>query len=119
MFDDLRGDPHVYWAGNTPAGQAAVVVQQAYLHPHEQLPPGAADTLRTLVGLVGDVINRNVPLPVRYRLPDGQGWLVAAYGKALSYRTDGDWHDVGRDAALLPDNATQVRVGDQVVDLPR
>ena len=52
VFDDLRGTPHVYWAGNTPAGPAAVVVQQAYLHPHEQLPPGAVDTLQTLVGLV-------------------------------------------------------------------
>jgi hypothetical protein len=52
VFDDLRGSPHVYWAGATPAGRAAVVVQQAYLHPHEQLPAGAADTLQTLVGLV-------------------------------------------------------------------
>jgi hypothetical protein len=51
VFDDLRGTPHVYWAGSTPAGPAAVVVQQTYLHPHEQLPPGAVDTLQTLVGL--------------------------------------------------------------------
>jgi hypothetical protein len=51
VFDDLRGEPHVYWAGDTPAGPAAVVVQQAYLHPHEQLPSGARDTLQTLVGL--------------------------------------------------------------------
>ena len=52
VFDDLRGPAHVYWAGNTGDGRAAVVVQQAYLHPHEGLPPGAADTVQTLVGLV-------------------------------------------------------------------
>jgi predicted ribosomally synthesized peptide with SipW-like signal peptide len=344
VFDDLRDTPHVYWAGNTPAGRAAVVVQQAYLHPHEQLPPEAADTLQTLVGLVaidpkdgklklvgdqfqarpsdplpgvfffgeddhvllvvdrqqlvwechialgtlpgqelteeqlrsqwnqvpmiggvgitrfdydrpeflvsgpdpllksrvnlryqlasdyvgaarvggtgplqppgipllgwdatwtvgrasgfefnldemrtkdlwgpgsagpnfvgnstdmrlrmdtwtisaglddgrvavvtaikrnddpwrtavvlvnpdltvtrieGPVINRHVPLPIAVRLPDGQGWIVAAKDQPLSYRTNGDWRSAGTNAALLPDDATQVKVGDTVVDLPR
>jgi hypothetical protein len=340
IFDDLRDTPHVYWAGNTPAGRAAVVVQQAYLHPHDQLPPGAADTQQTLVGLVaidqkdgklklvgdqfqakpsdplpgvfyfgdndrvllvvdrqqavwechialgfeagevpteeklrsqwnqvpmiagvgitsidnsppmylvsgpdplldsrvdlrswrasdylaaartggtgplapagslilnwnaswgvgqesnfdfdttemfvqgvwgqngvivagrinvprndnwtiragledgraavvgavkrgdepwrttvvlvnpdltttridGPVINPYSPLPIAVRLPDGQGWIVAAQGHPLSYRTNGEWRSAGDDAALLPDDATQVKVGDTVVDLPR
>lgn len=50
--------------------------------------------------------------PVVVRLPDGQGWLVAAYGSALAYRTGaaGAWVEAGRDAALLPEAATWVRV---------
>ncbi|MEW2376113.1 hypothetical protein AB0883_08420 [Micromonospora sp. NPDC047812] len=51
------------------------------------------------------------PLPVRLRLPGGQGVLVATEGAALSYRTGaGRWHDAGRGAALLPADATEVRV---------
>jgi hypothetical protein len=52
-------------------------------------------------------------LPVRLRLPDDQGVLVAAEGSALSYRVgDGQWQDAGRDAALLPATATDVQVTD-------
>lgn len=51
------------------------------------------------------------PLPVRLRLPDGQGVLVAAEGAKLSYRVGaGRWHDAGRGAALLPADTTEVRV---------
>ncbi|MER7334875.1 MULTISPECIES: hypothetical protein [unclassified Micromonospora] len=51
------------------------------------------------------------PLPVRLRLPDAQGVLVAAEGATLSYRVGaGRWQDAGRDAALLPADATDVRV---------
>ncbi|MDO3700951.1 hypothetical protein Q3W71_04560 [Micromonospora sp. C28SCA-DRY-2] len=51
------------------------------------------------------------PLPVRLRLPDGQGILIAAEGAALSYRVGaGRWQDAGRNAALLPAGATEVRV---------
>lgn len=60
------------------------------------------------------------PLPVAIRVPDGQGWVVAAYGSELKYRTvvGGAWQDTTSSAALLPDDAVQVRVGEQVVDLP-
>lgn len=51
------------------------------------------------------------PLPVRLRLPAGQGTVVAAEGAALSYRSARTgWRDAGRDAALLPATATHVRV---------
>ncbi|MCX4386456.1 hypothetical protein OG777_05875 [Micromonospora peucetia] len=51
------------------------------------------------------------PLPVRLRLPDGQGVLVAAEGATLSYRVGtGPWRDAGRGVALLPANATEVQV---------
>jgi hypothetical protein len=52
IFDDLRGTPHVYWAGNTPAGPAAVVMQQAYFHPHGDLSPDQFNQFQTLIGLV-------------------------------------------------------------------
>ncbi|MFG3710231.1 hypothetical protein ACIBTZ_25680 [Micromonospora sp. NPDC049460] len=56
-------------------------------------------------------IDWKAPLPVRLRLPDGQGVLVVAEGAALSYRVGaGRWQDAGRGAALLPADATQVRV---------
>lgn len=32
----------------------------------------------------GGSIDSAAVLPVRYRLPDGPGWLVAAYGSHLS-----------------------------------
>lgn len=56
------------------------------------------------------IVDWTAPLPVRLRLPDGQGVLVVAEGAALSYRVGtGRWHDAGRGAALLPAAAT-VRV---------
>ncbi|TDV53997.1 hypothetical protein [Actinophytocola oryzae] len=63
-------------------------------------------------------IDHDAVLPVRYRLPDGGGWVVARKGQPLSYRTQGgQWHDAGRDAALLPDDAVEVKVGEDVVTL--
>jgi hypothetical protein len=58
-------------------------------------------------------------LPVRVRLPGGQGWVVAAMSHQLSYRTDGAWSTPVTSAALLPDATTQVRVDGQTVELPR
>ncbi|SCL53419.1 hypothetical protein GA0070606_2117 [Micromonospora citrea] len=60
---------------------------------------------------VSGFVDWRAPLPVRLRLPDGQGVLVVAEGAALSYRIGaGRWHDAGSGAALLPADATQVRV---------
>ncbi|SHG00991.1 hypothetical protein [Streptoalloteichus hindustanus] len=53
VFDDRRGAPHVYWAGETPAGRTAVILQRAFLHPHDNLAPSDANRETTLVGLVG------------------------------------------------------------------
>jgi hypothetical protein len=67
---------------------------------------GAVDAV-----IPGGPADRDAPVPVRVRLPDGQGWLVAAYGSSLAYRAPGGgaWVEAGRDAALLPDTATEVR----------
>lgn len=45
-------------------------------------------------------------------MPDAQGWVVAAYGSHLRYRTStsGAWLDGGDNAALLPDAAAEVQV---------
>jgi hypothetical protein len=84
----------------------ALVAKNVNLDTHDMIDGGAVD--------------RDAVLPVRFRIPDGGGWIVAHRGTNLSYRTtpDGQWQDTGDDAALLPDNATQVKVGDQVVTLP-
>jgi hypothetical protein len=52
IFDDRRGEPKVLWAGTTPAGPAAVVTQEAFLHPHENVSDAEFNTMQTLVGLV-------------------------------------------------------------------
>lgn len=59
-------------------------------------------------------------LPVVHRLPDDAGWLVAAFGKPLSHRLSptGPWQSSARDVAWFPAPAVQVRVGNEVVDLP-
>lgn len=52
LFDDLRGEPHVVWAGTTPAGQAAIVAQPAWWA--QRGPHKSSDELMvTLVGLIG------------------------------------------------------------------
>lgn len=80
----------------------------------------SSDHHSTEVDMVdGGPVDSSQVLPVRFRIPDGGGWIVADKGKALSYRTspDGDWQDAGRDAALLPDNATEVKVDGETVAL--
>jgi hypothetical protein len=52
IFDNLWGDPHVAWAGRTPGGRAAIVVQQSYLRKHDNLQ--IAEGLYTLVGFIGE-----------------------------------------------------------------
>lgn len=89
--------------GGTPCRFYAVLVS----------PDGAKTVVQ------GDDVDANAVLPVKFRLTDGQGWVVAAKGQSLSHRTDGDWSAPAQDAALIPDAATQVKIGETVVDLPR
>jgi hypothetical protein len=53
IFDDLRGKPKVAWAGQTPGGKAAIVVQQSYLHNHADIHLDQ-EGLYTLIGFVGE-----------------------------------------------------------------
>jgi hypothetical protein len=67
IFDDPGTDPHVYWAGTTPAGPAAVVLQRFYLHEHDNLSPTDANQMQTLVGLVASAGNRLALVGDQYR----------------------------------------------------
>jgi len=53
IFDDLRATPHVAWAGTTPGGRAAIVVQQSYLRKHTDIQLNH-EGLYTLIGFIGD-----------------------------------------------------------------
>jgi hypothetical protein len=56
-------------------------------------------------------VDPSAPLPVRVRLPDGRGVVVAAESAALRYRAGrGPWLPVRGDAALLPAAATEAEV---------
>jgi hypothetical protein len=58
-----------------------------------------------------DITGPTETLPVRVRLPAGQGVVVAAVRARLRYRTTGGtWQSVTGDAALLPAAATEVEV---------
>ena len=53
LFDDFRGAAKVAWAGNTPAGRAAIVVQQSFLHNHSDIQLDH-EGIYTLVGFIGE-----------------------------------------------------------------
>ncbi|MBF9129575.1 hypothetical protein I0C86_11455 [Plantactinospora sp. S1510] len=57
------------------------------------------------------VVDPDAAVPVRLPLPDGLGTLVAAEGAAFGFRLrSGPWQDAGRDAALVPAGAVELRV---------
>lgn len=82
-----------------------------------RVAPSPVTETMTLVD--GGTVDSDAVLPVRFHVPDGGGWIVADKGKELSYRTspDAPWQKAGRDAALLPDNVTEVVSGDHYVRL--
>jgi hypothetical protein len=100
-YDDVRGESHVYWAGDTPAGRAAVVLQQMYVHPTAEVLEAG---LRTAEGLVAidpvdgtlklvstRVIGRDEPGQADYYLfgPDDRTLLIVDEGAPLYWAMDG------------------------------
>ncbi|WP_433012105.1 hypothetical protein [Kribbella sp. CA-294648] len=76
IFNDLRGQAKVAWAGNTPGGKAAIVVQQAYLHPHDNIQLDG-EGIQTLVGYVGqDAAGKQTLIADSYPAP-GSGLDLA------------------------------------------
>jgi hypothetical protein len=86
-------------------------------HPAHAVAPGERFEVVASVR-----VQSGAALPVRLRLPDGHGVLVAAEGARLRYReAGGTWLPAGQHAALLPARAAEVEVdrgsGPQVVAL--
>jgi hypothetical protein len=112
-FSMLRAPDVSEWFlwGATPDGRRLVV--QTMPHSDDPLrllvtvgPAGGAEPEVRFAGFLDDPV-----LPIRVRLPQGQGVVVAANGATLRYRAgSSDWLPVTGDAALLPDAATAVQV---------
>ncbi|MFY1598387.1 hypothetical protein [Micromonospora sp. WMMD737] len=105
------GSPSLTVYGAAPDGRQLLLLTIQYDDDPTRAIALLAHAGAPLQPVASGFIDWNAPLPVRLRLPDGQGVLVVAEGAALSYRVGaGEWHDAGRGAALLPADATEVRV---------
>lgn len=96
-----------------PGGRSVVGVEHVPGHTGSRLYLAYRDAAgKVTKWAYGGPLHAQDPLPVKVKLENGQGTLVAAHGTNLRYRTttDGPWIDAGKDAALLPANATQVKV---------
>jgi hypothetical protein len=101
-----------YAYGATPDGRRLVGTDLAALGDPSRAYAVLLDGGGRATVVDGGTVDRVSAVPFRVRLPDGQGWLVAAKGSELSWRVgSGAWTSAGRDAALLPAPATEVRAG--------
>ncbi|MFI6240060.1 hypothetical protein ACIBEF_09310 [Micromonospora sp. NPDC050795] len=108
-----NGSPLLWVYGATPDGRRLLVETVQYDDGPSRVIALLAGKYLPFEAVASTNADWSAPLPVRLRLPDDQGVLVAAVGSALSYRIgDGQWQDAGADAALLPATATEVRVTD-------
>jgi hypothetical protein len=95
--------------GTTPDG-SRLVAGERQLNGD---PSRAYAVLRATDGgtrAVAVAIDRDAAVPVRLRLPGGQGWIVAAKGTTFAW-TEGGGRRSARDAALIPVGATGLRAG--------
>ncbi|MEU4606851.1 hypothetical protein AB0F43_28040 [Kribbella sp. NPDC023972] len=80
IFDRMRGEPKVYWAGNTPAGRVAIVAQYSDLRHHSNIQLDR-EGVHTLVGFVADGKDgKPVVIADAYPAP-GVGLVTAAIAK--------------------------------------
>ncbi|MFF0154065.1 hypothetical protein [Micromonospora sp. NPDC005203] len=106
-----NGSPRLSVYGATPDGRRLLVETIQYDDDPSRVIALLAGRNLPFEAVASATVDWRAPLPVRLRLPDNQGAFVAAEGSALSYRVgDGQWQDAGRNAALLPASATDVRV---------
>jgi hypothetical protein len=109
-----------------PDGRA-VILRDMRNFEQDTTPPqlcamvGSNRSFDSVTMVDGGTFDPGATLPVALRIPHGGGWIVSRPEAELSFRTapDGAWQDAGGSAALLPDNAVEVKVGDEVVPLPR
>jgi hypothetical protein len=98
--------PTWYVYGTTPQGRRVIVFQRQISSDPARLYALVDATLSDL-----GPVDRADPLPVRLHLAGHGGWVVAAYGTTLRYRTGtGQWTDAGPNAALVTDGTTSVAV---------
>lgn len=110
-FHTHDGSPLMYVKGATPDGRRLLLQTIQYDDDPARVIALLARDDAPFTAAASGFADWKAPLPVRLRLPDEQGILIAAEGAALSYRVGtGKWRDAGRDAALLPADATEVRV---------
>ncbi|MEU1588073.1 hypothetical protein [Micromonospora sp. NPDC005710] len=108
-----NGSPLLWVYGATPDGRRLLVETVQYDDGPSYVIALLAGRQLPFEAVASTTADWSAPLPVRLRLPDDQGVVVAAEGSALSYRVgDGQWQAAGRDAALLPSTATEIRVTD-------
>ncbi|GAB4107212.1 hypothetical protein GCM10028790_62310 [Micromonospora taraxaci] len=108
-----NGSPRLVVYGATPDGRRLLVETVQYDDDPSRVIALLARKYLPFEAVASTTADWSAPLPVRLRLPNDQGVVVAAEGSALSYRVgDGQWQDAGRNAALLPATATDVRVTD-------
>jgi hypothetical protein len=127
----FNASPRSKWQITAWTHDRVVFIQETMIIRHDSELDSQGSVLSVAVGGIGldnvdtvgdtdhDLIDHDALLPIKYHIPYGDGWVVANKGKPLAYRTtpDGQWTDAGKDAALLPDNAIQVKVGEDVVTL--
>jgi hypothetical protein len=99
------GDDRWYAYGTTPDGRRLVATDLAAYGDPSRVYAVLLDATGRSTVAVGGPVDRADRLPVRLRLPAGQGWLVAAEGRTLTWPGG-----TARDAALLPATLTTVRV---------
>lgn len=99
-----QGDSLWFAAGSTPDGSRLVAGEQTL-----EDDPSRVYAVLTRPGqrarVVAGPVDRDAAVPVRLRLPDGQGRLVAAKGKTFAWTVGGVTHTT-RDAALIPAGGT-------------
>jgi hypothetical protein len=105
-YPDVTTVAHSPWyaVGRTPDGRR-LVAGETWFAPD---PSHVYAALRGPAGVeaVSAAVHADRPVPVDLTLPDGQGRLVAAYGKTFTWSGGG----TARDAALVPAGATDLRV---------
>lgn len=111
------GDDLWYAYGATPDGRRLVATDLAATGDPSRAYVALLDAAGRSAVVVGGPITRTDLVPVRVRLPAGQGWLLAAEGRTFTW-TAGGRAESSPDAALVPVGATDVRAAGTPVALP-
>jgi hypothetical protein len=100
IFDDLRGDAKVVWAGMTPAGKAAVVAQDAYVHRHGDIQIDHEGVYQ-LLGMFGPgldgqprLVGDTYPTPANEGSGSQTAWYVDSARTVVAVIDNGQEHGI-------------------------